>query len=157
MGNMCDAQGQKLKVEYSEDAETWDDGTATWAEVTGVSGMLDPTGGDKTVSEYRTFGRIVAATNRPGVQNIALEVLFENDTTSFLEFLTDTFDGTKPECFFLRWAYNEGAAGALRRTAQVKLLTNPFTGGNANSSDPLRKSLTLSTTEIHRDVVPTPP
>jgi hypothetical protein len=151
---MCDVQGNKLKVEYSVNATSWNQAGATWTAVTDVTGFLDVTGGDKTVSEYKTFGTVVAAIDRAGVQNIQLDVLFENSTTSFMETLTDTWDETDPECFYLRWSYNEGAAGALRRTAEVALLTNPFTGGDANSSDPLRKRLTFATTKINRDVVP---
>lgn len=153
---LCDVQGNKLKVEYSTDADSWNDGTATWTEVTDVTGLLDPTGGDKSVAQYKTFGKTVAAIDRPGVLNVNLEVLFANAVDSFLEFLTDTWDGTEVECFWLRWSYNEGAVGALRRTAQVALLTSPYTGGNANSADPVRKSLTFATTEIHRDAVPAP-
>jgi hypothetical protein len=155
---ICDVQGNKLKVEYSTTATAWDTaagGGVTWPEVTDVTGFLDVTGGDKTVAEYKTFGKTVAAIDRSGVQNVQLDVLFENSTTSFLELMTDRWDGTTAgECFFLRWSYNEGAAGALRRTAEVALLTNPFTGGDANSAEPVRKRLTFATTEIHRDVVP---
>jgi hypothetical protein len=154
---ICDVQGNKLKVEYSTDADSWNDSGATWTAVSDVVGMLDVTGGDKTASEYKTFSDTIAALDRPGVQNIQLTVVFQNSTSSFLETLTDTWDGTDPECLYLRWAYNEGADGALRRTAQAAMLTNPFTGGDASSSTPVTKQLTFATTEIHRDTVPVTP
>jgi hypothetical protein len=153
---ICDVQGNKLLVEYSVNADDWDDSDADWTPVSDVVGMLDVTGGDKTASEYKTFSSTIAAIDRPGVQNIQLTVVFQNDTDSFLETLTDTWDGTDPECLWLRWSYAEGAAGALRRTAQAALLTNPYTGGDAGSSAPVTKQLTFATTEIHRDTVPVP-
>jgi hypothetical protein len=151
---MCDVQSNKLLVQYSTNATSWNDAAATWTTVSDVSGFLEVTGGDKTAAEYKTFGGTVAAIDSPGLQNIQLDVLFQNNTASFLEMLTDRWDGTAVECFYLRWAYNEGAVGALRRTAEVALLTNPFTGGDASSADPLRKRLTFATPQIHRDVVP---
>lgn len=154
--SICDAQGNQLLVQYSTNATTWDDvGVGVvWTNVSADSGMLDVSGGDKSAAEFKTFDGAVVAIDRSGVININLNVVFRNSVSSFLEFLTDTWDGTETECFFLRWAYANGAAGALRRTAEVSLLTNPFTGADASSATPISKSLTFATAEVHRDVVP---
>ena len=152
--SICDAQGNKLLVQYSTDAETWNDGTATWSNVSADTGMLDVSGGDRSAAEFKTFTDTIVAVDTTGVININLNVVFRNSTSSFLEFLTDTWDGTEDDCLWLRWAYAEGAEGALRRTAQVKMLTNPFTGADASSATPVTKSLTFATAKINRDVVP---
>lgn len=152
--SICDAStGNALKVEYSLSPDLdWDDVGHTWVEVTAVAGRLLPSGGDRAAEAYRTFSTNIVGVGRPGAMNIALDVVFENDEASFLETLTDKFEDE--ECFYLRWAYNEGQTGALRRTAKVQVLTNPFTGGDASSAAPVVASLTLITDQIHRDAVP---
>jgi hypothetical protein len=151
------SSGADLLVEYSDDPSlTWNDVGHTWNEVNGVVGMLDVTGGDKEAAMKRTFGgNVIAGMTGAGLQNVVLDVVFENDANSFLEFLTDTWDGTGERCYYIRWSYNEGASGALRRTAKVALLTNPFTGGNAGDANPVSKQLThVVDGIIHRDAVP---
>lgn len=143
---ICDgSSGASLLVQYSDDPSlAWNSGSHTWNSIVDVTGMLDVSGGDKTAEEKKTFGTAVAGLSGTGLQNIILDVVFENSTSSFLEFLTDSWDGTaSDECFYIRWAYNDGASGALRRTAKVALLTNPFTGGDASSGAPVSKQLTL--------------
>lgn len=129
---ICDgSNGASLLVEYSDDpTKTWNDPTHTWNNVSGVTGTLDVSGGDKPSGEFRTHGGVVAALGAVGLQNVNLNVVFQNSASSFLEFLTDSWDGTGTACFYLRWSYNQGASGALRRTAKVALMTNPFTGGD---------------------------
>lgn len=155
--SICDgSSGASLLVQYSDNPDLdWDDAGHTWNDIRAEVGMLDVTGGDKQAAEYRTFSTPKAGLSKRGLSNVNLTALFENSTTSFLEFLTDTWDGTEETCFWLRWAYDEGASGALRRTAKVALLTNPFTGGDASSGNPVTKSLTFVVDgEIHRDTVP---
>lgn len=158
---ICDgASASDLLVEYSDDPSlAWDSGSHTWVEVNEVVGMLDVTGGDKESAMKRTFGgNVISGITGPGLQNVVLDVVFENSTTSFLEFLTDTWDGTEDKCYYLRWSFNGGADGALRRTAKVALLTNPHAGGDASSAEPISKQLThVVDGIIHRDTVPTPP
>ncbi|MCI0726425.1 MAG: hypothetical protein L0332_06840 [Chloroflexi bacterium] len=152
--SICDSSsGAKLKVEYSADESLpWNDPGHTWVAVTDVVGRLNPAGGDLSVEEYKTFGTTEVGVDSPGMVNIELDVVFKNGTTSFLEFITDEWEAET--CFYIRWAYNEGAGGALRRTALVRLTTNPFTGGAANSAAPVVKSLTFVTAKINRDTVP---
>ena len=147
---ICDgSSGASLKVEYSDDPSlAWNSGSHTWNDVRGV------TGGDKSAEGKQTFDGIIAGLSAASLLNIVLNVVFQNSTTSFLEFLTDTYDGTENKCFWLRWSYNDGASGALRRTAKVALLTNPFTGGEAGSGAPVAKDLTLVVDDgIYRDTV----
>ena len=149
-----DAKGAELKVEFSDNPNlAWNAGGHTWQEVSGELGKLDVSGGDKQAEEFKTFASTEISTSNPGMQNIALTAVFSNGN-NFLDYLTDTFDGTEGETFYLRWAYQKGATGAKRRTAKVRLLTNPFTGGDASSSAPVQKNLTLVTDFIHRDTVP---
>lgn len=156
--SICEgSSGADLYVEYSADASlAWNDGGHTWVDVREVTGMLDVTGGDKEAAMKRTFGgNTKAGMTGPGLQNVVLDVVFENDANSFLEFLTDTWDGTGDRCYYIRWSYDNGATGALRRTAKVALLTNPFTGGDANSADPVSKQLShVVDGIINRDAVP---
>ncbi|NJN54080.1 MAG: hypothetical protein HC804_04575 [Anaerolineae bacterium] len=156
--SICDgASASELLVEYSDDPSlTWNSVSHTWVDVSGVNGMLDVTGGDKEAAMKRTFGGgVKAGVTGPGLQNVVLDVLFENDANSFLEFLTDTWDGTVDKCYFIRWSFNNGASGALRRTAKVVLLTNPHPGGDANSAEPVSKQLThVVDGIINRDAVP---
>lgn len=157
MAGICDgSSGSKLKVEYSDDPSlAWNDVGHTWNVVTGVTGMLDVTGGDKPVGQKKVFNGVIAGLGQADLLNVELDVVFENSTTSFLEFLTDTYDGTDDTCFWLRWSYNEGASGALRRTAKVALSSNPYTGGDPNSPDPVSKQLTMAVDDgIYRDTVP---
>lgn len=143
---ICDgASASDLLVEYSDDPTlAWNDVGHTWNDVSEVNGMLDVTGGDKEAGMKRTFGgNVKAGITGPGLQNVVLDVVFENSATSFLEFLTDTWDGTDDKCFWLRWSANQGASGALRLTAKVALLTNPHFGGDASSSEPISKQLTF--------------
>lgn len=151
--SICDANtGNALKVEYSLSADLdWDDVGHTWTAVTNVTGRLAPSGGERAMEQYRTFGTTLVGVGHPGAMNIALDVVFENDESSFLETLTDKWEAE--ECFYLRWAYNEGASGALRRTAKVQILSNPYTGGDASSAAPVVASTTLATDTIHRDTV----
>ena len=151
---ICDGNtGSDLKVEYSLDAALdWNDPGHTWTEVTDVAGRLVPSGGDRPMEQYRTFGATLVGVGHPGAMNIALDVVFQNDESSFLETLTDKYESE--ECFYLRWAYNAGASGALRRTAKVQVLSNPYTGGEANNAAPVVSSLNLATDQIHRDTVP---
>lgn len=152
---ICDgANGSKLLVQYSDDPTlAWNAVGHTWNDVRDVTGMLDVTGGDKTAEGKQTFNGLIAGMSPAGLINVVLNVVFENDAASFLEFLTDTWDGTDGECFWIRWAYNEGASGALRRTAKVALLTNPFTGGDP-SSPIVHKDLTFVVDDgIYRDAV----
>lgn len=154
----CDANGAELLVEYSDDPSlAWDAVGHTWTSVADAVGVLDVSGGDKQVAGFNTFdGTMQAGLSNRGIQNVSLTAVFENSTSSFLEYLTDTWDGTAAagSCFFIRWSYNGGAAGALRRTAKVALLSNPFTGGDANSGAPVTKQLTLAVDgEIQRDTV----
>lgn len=156
MSGICDPQGKKLLVQYSLDVDkSYDDATHTWVDVSADSGMLDVSGGDKQASEYRTHGGLeVAVQAISGMRNIQLDVVWRNSESSFLELLTSKWDGTTTEpCLWIRWAYASGASGALRRTAKCQLLTNPFTGGDPNSAEVLRKSLTFVTATIHRDTV----
>ena len=151
---ICDSNGAEILVEYSDSYElAYNDGGHTWNDVRDAVGVLDVTGGDKTAAGFQTFNGLLAGVSKPGLQNVNLTVAFENDANSFLEFLTDTWDGTDNKCYWLRWSYNNGASGALRRTAKVVLLTNPFTGGNASDGNPVTKQLTHATEQIYRDVV----
>jgi len=151
---ICDSNGADLLVEYSDEPDkTWNDATHTWNDVRSESGVLEVTGGDKPLNEVPTFGGPVANVGQRTVHQVALNVLFSNSTTSFLEFLTDTWDGTDDKCFYLRWSYNSGASGALRRTAKVALLTNPFTGGDP-AGTVTAKNLTFAVDGIiNRDTV----
>lgn len=154
---ICDGgTGADLLVQYSDDPSlAWDAGGHTWNDVRDAVGTLTPSGGDKQAAGFQTFDGLEAGISKPGLMNLLMNVVFRNSTTSFLEFLTDTWDGTEGKCFWLRWSYNEGAAGALRRTAKIALLTNPFTGGEAGSGNPVTKSLTFVIDgQIYRDVVP---
>jgi hypothetical protein len=155
--SICDGStGSKLLVQYSTSASLdWNNVGHTWNDIRDVTGMLDVSGGDKTAEERKTFNGVKTGISQEGLINIILDVIFENDTSSFLEYLTDTWDGTSSECFWIRWAYNAGASGALRRTAKVALLTNPFTGGDPSSGAPLSKDgLTLVVDDgIYRDTV----
>ncbi|MBE2198475.1 MAG: hypothetical protein IAE79_07670 [Anaerolinea sp.] len=152
---ICDgSSGARLLVQYSDDPSlAWNAVTHTWNDVSGVTGTLDVSGGDKPSGEFRTHNGVIAALGDVGLQNINLNVVFQNSASSFLEFLTDTWDGTEAACFYLRWAYNAGASGALRRTAKVALLTNPFTGGDP-ANPIVSKQLTLVVDGvINRDAV----
>jgi hypothetical protein len=156
---ICDGStGASLKVEYSDNPTlAWDSASHTWTDVRAVTGMLDVTGGDKSAEGKQTFNGLIAGLSEAGLINIVLNVVFQNSETSFLEFLTDTWDGTDSTCFWLRWSYNEGATDALRRTAKIALLTNPFTGGDASSGAPVSKDLTFVVDSgIYRDTVPAP-
>jgi hypothetical protein len=156
--SFCDSNGAELLVQYSEDASlAWDAAGHTWQSAINAVGMLDVSGGDKSAETFYTFGGPQTGVSQRGTQNIAMNVLFKNAADSFLEFLTDTWDGTEGKCFYLRWAYANGATGALRRTARVALLTNPFTGGDSASGAPVSKSLTFAVDgDIKRDTVPAP-
>jgi len=156
--SICDGStGSNLKVEYSVDPTlVWNDAGHTWNEVTGVTGLLDVSGGEKPVGEKKVFNGVIAGIGQAGLLTVNLDVVFENSTTSFLEFITDTYDGTGTyTCFWLRWAYNAGASGALRRTAKVALAgDNPYTGGDPNSGDPVSRQLPLVVDDgIYRDTV----
>lgn len=149
-----DAKGAELKVEFSNNPNlAWNAGGHTWEEISAEVGKLDVSGGDKQAEEFKTFASTEISTSNPGMQNIALTAVFRNALNTFLDYLTDTWDGTEGETFYLRWAYQKGATGAKRFTAKVRLLTNPFTGGDAASSAPVTKNLTLVTDFIHRDTV----
>lgn len=155
--SICDGStGADLLVQYSDDPSlAWDSGSHEWEDVRDAVGTLSPTGGDKQAAGFQTFNGLEAGISKPGLQNLQLNVVFRNSTTSFLEYLTDTWDGTRGKCFWLRWAYNSGAAGALRRTVKIALLTNPFTGGEAGSGNPVTKNLTFVIDgEVNRDTVP---
>lgn len=152
---ICDSNGADLLVEYSDDPSlVYNDPGHTWNDIRDAIGVLDVTGGDKQSGSFQTFNGLKAGVSKPGLQNVNLTVAFENSTTSFLEFLTDSWDGTSEKCYWLRWSYNSGASGALRRSAKVTLQTNPFTGGNAGDGNPVTKQLTHVTEQIYRDVVP---
>ena len=154
---ICDGStGASLLVQYSDDPSlAWNAVGHTWTDIRGVTGMLDVTGGDKAAEGKQTFNGIIAGLSEAGLLNIVLNVVFQNSETSFLEYLTDTYDGTEAACFWLRWAYNDGAEDALRRTAKIALLTNPYTGGEAGSGAPVAKDLTFVVDDgIYRDVVP---
>lgn len=157
--SICDSSGAELLVEYSDDPSLdWDAAGHDWEEISEAVGVLDVSGGDKTAEEFRTFGAVYAGMSGRGMMNLVMEVVFKNATNSFLEYLTDTWDGTLTKCFYVRWAYNGGAVGALRRTAKVAMLTNPFTGGSAADGRPVTKSLTFAVDgDIKRDTVPAPP
>lgn len=153
---ICDGStGADLLVEYSDEPTlAWDAGGHTWNDVRDAVGTLTPSGGDKQAGSFQTFNGLEAGVSQAGLQNLALNVVFRNSTTSFLEFLTDTWDGTLTKCFWLRWSYNSGATGALRRTAKVVLLTNPFTGGSAGDGAPVTKSLNFVIDgQVYRDTV----
>lgn len=153
---ICDgSNGADLLIQYSDDPTlAWDNAGHTWNDVRDAVGTLTVSGGDKQAGSFQTFNGLLAGVSQSGLQNVALNVVFENSTSSFMEFLTDTWDGTLTKCFFLRWAYNSGASGALRRTAKVVLLTNPFTGGSAGDGAPVTKSLTFVVDGvINRDTV----
>lgn len=153
---ICDGStGASLKVEYSDDPTlAWNSGSHTWNDIRGVTGMLDVTGGDKSAEGKQTFNGIIAGLSEAGLLNVVLNVVFQNSASSFLEFLTDTYDGTDSTCFWLRWSYNDGASGALRRTAKIALLTNPYTGGEAGSGAPVSKDLSFVVDDgVYRDTV----
>jgi hypothetical protein len=150
-----DAKGAELKVEFSDNPNlAWNSGSHVWTEISSELGKLDVSGGDKSAEEFKTFATTEISTSNPGMQNINLTAVFRNAANSFLDFMTDSWDGTEGETFYLRWAYQKGATGAKRNTAKVRLLTNPHTGGDASSSAPVQKNLTLVTDFIHRDTVP---
>ena len=154
--SICDGDGGILKVEYSDDPSlAWNDGGHTWNDISGVTGVLDVTGGDKQAQEFRTHSGSLTGLSSSGLINVVLTAVFQNSTTSFLEFLTDSWDGTSSTfCFYIRWSYNAGASGALRRTAKVALLSNPFTGGDPGSGSPVTKQLTMVVDGvINRDTV----
>lgn len=154
---ICDGStGADLLVEYSDSYELdWDDVGHTWNDVRDAVGTLTPGGGDKQAGSFQTFNGLEAGISKAGLQNVALNAVFRNSTTSFLEFLTDTWDETLPKCFWLRWSYNSGAVGALRRTVKVALLTNPFTGGSAGDGNPVTKNLNFVIDgKPYRDTVP---
>ena len=153
---ICDGStGASLLVQYSDDPSlAWNSGSHTWNDVRAVTGMLDVTGGDKSAEGKQTFNGLIAGLSEAGLLNVVLNVVFQNSASSFLEFLTDTYDGTDDTCFWIRSAYNDGASGALRRTAKVALLTNPYTGGDASSGAPVSKDLTFVVDDgIYRDTV----
>lgn len=157
MGGICDgSSGSQLLIEYSDDPSlAYDDVGHTWNDVRDATGVLDVTGGDKQASEFRTHNGVKTGLSQAGLQNVNLAVVFENDAASFLEFLTDSWDGTGNVCFWLRWSYDNGASGALRRSAKVALLTNPFTGGDPSTGAPVTKNLTFVVDDgIYRDAVP---
>jgi len=156
---ICDgSSGANLLIEYSDDPSLdWDDAGHTWNDVRDAVGTLTPSGGDKQAGSFQTFNGVETGLSKSGLKNIALNVVFRNAANSFLEFLTDTWDETSPPCFWLRWSYNGGAVGALRRTAKIALLTNPFTGGAAGDGNPVTKSLTFVIDgDVYRDAVPSP-
>lgn len=155
---ICDGStGADLLVEYSDDPSlVYNDVGHTWVDIKDVSGTLDVTGGDKAITEKKTFGNPRVGLSQPGPLNVVLDVLFENDANSFLEYLTDLYDGTVANpCFWLRWSYAAGASGALRRTAKVAGSTNPFTGGNPDGTV-VSKNMTFAVDDgvIYRDAVP---
>lgn len=151
-----DSNGADLVVEYStDDSIPWNDVGHTWNNINAEAGTLDPSGGDRSTEAFFTFAGASVGLSDTGVIQIAMNVVFLNAATSFLEYITDTWDGTVTKTFYLRWTYNNGASGALRRTALVACLTNPFTGGDASSGAPVTKSLTFAVDGvIHRDAVP---
>jgi len=152
--SLCDgASGSTLLVQYSADPTLeWNNAGHTWTDIRDVAGQLDVGGGDRDVSEYKTFNGVVIGTTPPGMVDVNASIVFKNATNSFLEFLLDRW--TSGACFYLRWAYNSGATGALRRTALVKVVSNPHTGGDANSAQPLVKQVRFVTEQIRRDTVP---
>lgn len=155
--SICDGStGASLLVQYSDNPDlAYNDGGHTWVDVRNVVGKLNHSGGDKTADGYRTFNGIETGLSQAALKNLGLDVVFKNSTTSFLEFLTDTYDGTEGVCFWLRWAANNGATGALRWTAKISLLTNPFPDFDAASGAAVVKSLNFVIDDgIYRDTVP---
>lgn len=153
--SLCDgATGAKLLVQYSGDSTLeWNNAGHVWTDIRNVTGQVEVGGGERDVSEYKTFGVPQIGTTEPGMIDINISVVFQNAQNSFLEFLTDRWESG--QCFFLRYAYNNGAAGALRRTSSLaKVVSNPLTGGDANSAQPLVKQIKLVCATINRDVVP---
>lgn len=153
---ICDSNGADLMVEYSLSTDlAWNDGGHTWTEVSDVVGMLDVTGGERAMGEYKAFGKTYVGLSKPGAQTVTLDVVFKNALNTFLEKLTDLFDGTEESpCIYLRWSYANGASGSLRRTALCGLLGNPITGGSGDSGNPVVKKLAFGTEEVKRDTVP---
>lgn len=154
---IVDNKGNKLKVEISWDGTlAWDAVGHTWSVVSADSGVLDISGADRSFGEFKTHAGTIASYSEGGLVDINLTVVHRNATGSTLEKMLDRFDGTESEPrFFIRWAYDEGASGALRRTALVILQTNPLTGADPSSATPVTKQLTMKTTmeDIHRDAV----
>ena len=152
--SICDgSSGAKLKVEYSDDESlAWNDGGHTWNNVSDVSGRLNVSGGEISAEEYKAFTDLIIGFDEPGLLSVELDAVFKNVVNSFLEFITDEYEART--CWYLRWSYNSGNSGALRRTALVFCTTAPYTGGDANSAQPVVKSLTLVTDTINRDTVP---
>jgi len=152
--SICDANGAELLVQYSDQPDlAYDSGSHTWVDIRDVIGKVEPSGGDKSTSEFKTFNGVKVNVSKPGAQNIMLSVAFENDANSFLNFLQDTWNEVEDKCYWIRWAYNNGATGSQRRSAKVVLLTNPYTGGAADGTV-VTKDLNHVTEVIYSDVVP---
>lgn len=155
---IVDRKGNRLKVELSFDGKALNDVTKVYSDVSADSGVLGDPSGDRDVGAFHTHAGAELSYKDPDMIEIPLTVVHRNSPTSTLELLKETWNGTEPAEVDIRWAYDQGAEGALRTAAKCILRTNPYTGADPSSSTPVTKQLTFVTTpgDIYEDVVPAP-
>lgn len=153
---IVDRKGNRLKVEMSVDGKALNDVTKVWTNISADSGTLGDPSGDRDVGAFHTHAGSELGYKDPDMIEFPLTLVHRNSTTSTLELMKETFDGTDDAAIDIRWAYNKGAAGALRTAAKCILRTNPYTGADPSSSTPITKQLTFVTTlgDMYEDVVP---
>jgi hypothetical protein len=157
---IVDRKGNRLKVEVSYDGKALNDATKVWANISADAGTLSNMTGDRDIAGFNTHAGSELGYSDPSMMEFTLTVVHRNSASSTLEDFKETFNGVADSAVLdIRWAYNEGAVGALRTACKCILRTNPHTGADPGSSAPITIALTFATTpsDIHEDVVPTPP
>ena len=151
-------KGNRLLVQMSVDGKALDDVTKVWTNISADSGVLGDMSGDREIGSFETHAGSELSYKASSTYEFPLTVVHRNSTSSTLETMKETFNGAEDDEIDIRWAYDEGAVGALRTACKCILKTNPYTGADPSSSTPITKALTFVTTpgDILEDVVPAP-
>lgn len=160
-----DSVGNALYVEILNDEGSYN-AAGAWVDVTADSVVINPTGGDKSISQSNTFGRQITRLSRPSAKQLAYTV--ERSTTIYpnlggstlMEYLQSRYGGG--QCFWIRWTFPsqfnaDGTpnpqAGDERLALKCANTTWGFKGGDANGDGSVVKQYTFAVSAENEDVV----
>jgi len=127
---------------------------ASWDNISEDAGKVTKTGGEKSVSEYKTFGLCVPVqtTGKPGLITVDITARYLENT--MLDTLIAQYNTCCSGILDVRWSPFGGHAGDYRyTTVSGFLVTPPWPSVGADTADTAVIEFTVSCVKVNQDTI----